>query len=96
MTKEGTGVVHMTGVEKNKDEWGAIYGVGGVWVQLLWGQGDRARVILFYVNVFIMRPRSRLSSQILRYRLPWLSSASGGLYLVGFHSGDRLLFSCGE
>ena len=56
-----------------------IDGVGGVWVQLLGGQGTSARVILLYVNVSGMRPRSRLSSQPLTKPTLWAIPASGGL-----------------
>ena len=46
---------------------------GGVWVQLL-GGGVRGPtlVLLIYMNVAGMRPRSRLSSQPLMIPAPWV------------------------
>ena len=50
-----------------------IYGVGGVWVQLLGGsRGLHSCFFLFYVNVSGIRPQSRLSSQPLTIPAPWV------------------------
>ena len=47
-----------------------IYGLGGVWVKLLVPRGPLLLLFLSYVNVFRMRPWSRLSSQLLTIPVP--------------------------
>ena len=64
-----------------------------------WGdQGPTLVLFLFYANVSGMRPRSRLFSQLWRYRFPGFSPALGGISpcLNGSTLGHCLPFPCGE
>ena len=67
-----------------------LIGVRGVWVKC-WGGRVTARVLfLFYVNVSEMRPRFRLSFQLLTIPAPWVLLPHRVVYPLGSTLGDCL------
>ena len=68
----------------------------GECVQLLGVKGFALALVLFYVNVSGMRPRSRLSSLPLTIPAPWVIICVGWSIRVTSTLSDCLPFPCGE